>query len=240
MPPGTAHRTASPCAPVPRRTVRRSTLEMRGRRRRGHGLHRSGRPRRCGRRAAALGGSAVEPRRARGYDDGRRRRPRRQRRPAADDADQGAAPGVPSTRSAAARPPDAASRAARDQGQASARSPSRTSPATVERRPSSATDPRDIAMSMLGDYGWSSGRVRLPRHRSGSSESNWRHATNRPPAPRHPAGAARPRRWRRRCRLADQPGHPDRVGSRPTSSRRYGSPCGAWYFKQGNNWYCPA
>ncbi|MFT2689347.1 hypothetical protein [Clavibacter zhangzhiyongii] len=41
----------------------------------------------------------------------------------------------------------------------------------------------------------------------------------------------------RRCRLADQPGHPDHVGPRQYIDSRYGSPCGAKAHSVLKNWY---
>ncbi len=100
-----------------------------------------------------------------------------------------------------------------------------------------ATDPRDIAMSMLGDYGWSSDQFSCLDD-LWVSESNWNvSATNSssgaygipqslPAEKMATAGAD----WR------TNPATQIEWGLTYIQSS-YGDPCNAWYFKQGHNWY---
>ena len=100
-----------------------------------------------------------------------------------------------------------------------------------------ATDPRDIAMSMLADYGWSSDQFSC-LDSLWVSESNWNiNATNAysgaygipqalPAEKMATAGAD----WR------TNPATQIKWGLSYIQSS-YGSPCSAWDFKQGNNWY---
>ena len=53
---------------------------------------------------------------------------------------------------------------------------------------------------------------------------------------RHPAGAARLQDGLGRLGLGEQRRHPDPWGLGYIQGR-YGTPCGAWSFKQGHNWY---
>ena len=81
-----------------------------------------------------------------------------------------------------------------------------------------ATDPRDIAMSMLGDYGWSSERVLLPRLALGAARAT---GTSTPPTP-PPAPTAsrrrcRPRRWRPPVPTGGPTRRPRSSGASPTS-----------------------
>jgi hypothetical protein len=99
------------------------------------------------------------------------------------------------------------------------------------------TDPRDIAMSMLDDYGWSSDQFSC-LDSLWVSESNWNvYATNSysgaygipqslPAEKMASAGSD----WR------TNPATQIEWGLTYIQSS-YGSPCNAWYFKQGNNWY---
>jgi hypothetical protein len=100
-----------------------------------------------------------------------------------------------------------------------------------------ATDPRDIAMSMLADYGWSSDQFSC-LDSLWVSESNWNvYATNSSsgaygipqslPAEKMASAGAD---WR------TNPATQIEWGLTYIESS-YGSPCNAWYFKQGNNWY---
>jgi hypothetical protein len=100
-----------------------------------------------------------------------------------------------------------------------------------------ATDPRDIAMAMLGDYGWSSDQFSC-LDSLWVSESNWNiYATNSSsgaygipqslPAEKMASVGAD---WRTNPATQIEWGL-DYIQS------SYGSPCNAWYFKQGNNWY---
>jgi hypothetical protein len=100
-----------------------------------------------------------------------------------------------------------------------------------------ATDPRDIAMSMLGDYGWSSDEFSC-LDSLWVSESNWNvYATNSSSGaygipqslPADKMASAGPD-WR------TNPATQIEWGLTYIESS-YGSPCNAWYFKQGNNWY---
>jgi len=100
-----------------------------------------------------------------------------------------------------------------------------------------ATDPRDIAMSMLGDYGWSSDQFSC-LDSLWVSESNWNvSATNSSSGaygipqslPAEKMASAGPD-WR------TNPATQIEWGLTYIQSS-YGSPCSAWYFKQGNNWY---
>ena len=100
-----------------------------------------------------------------------------------------------------------------------------------------ATDPRDIAMAMLGDYGWSSSEFSC-LDSLWVSESNWNvYATNSSsgaygipqslPAEKMASAGSD---WRTNPATQIEWGL-DYIQS------SYGSPCNAWYFKQGNNWY---
>ncbi len=100
-----------------------------------------------------------------------------------------------------------------------------------------ATDPRDIAMSMLGDYGWSSDQFSC-LDSLWVSESDWNvSATNSSsgafgipqslPAEKMASAGAD---WR------TNPATQIEWGLTYIESS-YGDPCNAWYFKQGNNWY---
>ena len=100
-----------------------------------------------------------------------------------------------------------------------------------------ATDPRDIAMSMLGDYGWSSDQFSC-LDSLWVSESNWNiNATN------SSSGAYGIPQALPASKMASA--GPDWQTNPATQiewgldyiSARYGSPCSAWSFKQGNNWY---
>jgi hypothetical protein len=100
-----------------------------------------------------------------------------------------------------------------------------------------ATNPRDIAMSMLDDYGWSSDQFSC-LDSLWVSESNWNvYATNSssgaygipqslPAEKMATAGSD----WR------TNPATQIKWGLTYIESS-YGSPCNAWSFKQGNNWY---
>ena len=71
------------------------------------------------------------------------------------------------------------------------------------------------------------------------SESNWNVLRHQPfllRRLRHPAVAPRPRRWLGRSDWRTNPATQIEWGLAYIQSR-YGSPCSAWYFKQGNNWY---
>ncbi|HEY7042855.1 MAG TPA: lytic transglycosylase domain-containing protein [Nocardioidaceae bacterium] len=100
-----------------------------------------------------------------------------------------------------------------------------------------ATDPRDIAKSMLDDHGWSSDQFSC-LDSLWVSESNWNvYATNSysgaygiPQAlPAEKMASAGPN-WRTDPATQIEWGL-DYIRS------SYGSPCSAWYFKESNNWY---
>jgi hypothetical protein len=100
-----------------------------------------------------------------------------------------------------------------------------------------ATNPRDIAMGMLGDYGWSSSEFSC-LDSLWVSESNWNiNATN------SSSGAYGIPQALPASKMASA--GPDWQTNPATQiewgldyiSARYGSPCSAWSFKQGNNWY---
>src|SRR5262249_19153449 len=98
------------------------------------------------------------------------------------------------------------------------------------------TDPRDIAQSMLASYGWGDQYSCL--NSLWVSESDWDpHATNSysgaygiPQAlPAEKMGSAGPD-WRNNAATQIKWGL-------EYIRLSYGSPCSAWSFKQGNNWY---
>ncbi len=100
-----------------------------------------------------------------------------------------------------------------------------------------ATDPRDIAMSMLGDYGWSSEEFSC-LDSLWVSESNWNPSATNPSSGAYGIPQSLPAEkmatagadWRTNPATQIEWGL-DYIES------SYGSPCNAWYFKQGNNWY---
>jgi hypothetical protein len=100
-----------------------------------------------------------------------------------------------------------------------------------------ATDPRDIAMSMLSDYGWSSDQFSC-LDSLWVSESNWNvYATNSysgaygiPQALPGDKMVSAGSDWRTNPATQIEWGL-DYIQS------SYGSPCSAWYFKEGHNWY---
>lgn len=100
-----------------------------------------------------------------------------------------------------------------------------------------ATDPRDIAMGMLGDFGWSSDQFSC-LDSLWLSESNWNpYASNSSSGaygipqslPGEKMASIAPD-WR------TNPATQIRWGLTYIQSS-YGSPCSAWYFKEGHNWY---
>ncbi len=100
-----------------------------------------------------------------------------------------------------------------------------------------ATDPRDIAMGMLGDFGWSSDQFSC-LDSLWLSESNWNpYASNSSSGaygipqslPGEKMASIGPD-WR------TNPATQIRWGLTYIQSS-YGSPCSAWYFKEGHNWY---
>jgi transglycosylase-like protein with SLT domain len=100
-----------------------------------------------------------------------------------------------------------------------------------------ASDPRDIALSMLGDYGWSSDEFSC-LDSLWVSESNWNPAATNSSSGAYGIPQSLPAEkmasagsdWRTNPATQIEWGL-DYIQS------SYGSPCNAWYFKQGNNWY---
>lgn len=100
-----------------------------------------------------------------------------------------------------------------------------------------ATDPRDIAIQMMADYGWGMDEFSCLDSLY-VSESNWDHTATNPysgaygipqslPAEKMASAGAD---WRTNPATQIEWGL-DYIRS------SYGTPCSAWYFKQGNNWY---
>jgi len=99
------------------------------------------------------------------------------------------------------------------------------------------TDPREIAALMLADYGWDSSQFSCLDSLY-ISESNWDHAATNPSSGAYGIPQSLPAEkmavagddWRTNPATQIEWGF-DYIAS------RYGSPCSAWSFKQGNNWY---
>ncbi|MGH3506100.1 MAG: lytic transglycosylase domain-containing protein, partial [Nocardioidaceae bacterium] len=100
-----------------------------------------------------------------------------------------------------------------------------------------ATDPRDIAIQMMADYGWGMDEFSCLDSLY-VSESNWDHTATNPysgaygipqslPAEKMVSAGAD---WRTNPATQIEWGL-DYIRS------SYGTPCSAWSFKQGNNWY---
>ncbi len=97
------------------------------------------------------------------------------------------------------------------------------------------TDPRDIAMLMLADYGWTDQYACLDQLYI--SESNWNPYAENPTSGAYGIPQSLPAEkmatagsdWRTNRRLSWR--GLDYIAS------SYGTPCSAWYFKQANNWY---
>jgi hypothetical protein len=100
-----------------------------------------------------------------------------------------------------------------------------------------ATDPRDIAMSMLGDHGWSSSEFSC-LDSLWLSESNWSISASNSSSGAYGIPQALPGEkmasagadWR------TNPATQIEWGLEYIESN-YGSPCSAWYFKEGSGWY---
>jgi hypothetical protein len=100
-----------------------------------------------------------------------------------------------------------------------------------------ATDPRDIAMTMLADYGWSSDQFScldsLYAHESGwnaSAANPYSGAYGIPQALPGDKMASAGSDWQTNPRTQIEWGL-------SYIQDRYGSPCGAWSFWEGNNFY---
>ena len=100
-----------------------------------------------------------------------------------------------------------------------------------------ATDPRDIAIQLMADYGWGMDEFSCLDSLY-VSESNWEHTATNPysgaygipqslPAEKMASAGAD---WRTNPATQIEWGL-DYIRS------SYGTPCSAWSFKQGNNWY---
>ena len=78
-----------------------------------------------------------------------------------------------------------------------------------------AADPRSAAREMLGEYGWGDDQFGC-LDSLWTRESNWDHRAENPSSGAFgdPAVASRGQDGQRRHGLADQPAHPDRVGTR--------------------------
>jgi hypothetical protein len=99
------------------------------------------------------------------------------------------------------------------------------------------TDPRDIAMSMLADYGWSSDQFScldsLYTHESNwsvTASNSYSGAYGIPQALPGDKMAAYGSDWQTSAQTQLEWGL-------AYIQDRYGSPCGAWSFWESNNWY---
>ena len=98
-------------------------------------------------------------------------------------------------------------------------------------------DPRDIAMSMLGGYGWSSDQFSC-LDALWVSESDWDYTATNPSSGAYGIPQSLPgdkmatagADWRTNPATQIEWGLTYIQAS-------YGTPCGAWSFKQANNWY---
>lgn len=100
-----------------------------------------------------------------------------------------------------------------------------------------ATDPRDIAIQLMAAYGWGMDQFSCLDSLY-ISESNWDHTATNPTSGAYGIPQSLPAEkmatagadWRTNPATQIEWGL-DYIRS------SYGTPCSAWYFKQGNNWY---
>ncbi len=105
---------------------------------------------------------------------------------------------------------------------------------TVEVEP---TDPRDIAEAMLGGYGWSNSEFSC-LDQLWVSESDWDPSATNPSSGAYGIPQSLPAD-KMATAGADWRTNPATQISWGLTYIRdsYGTPCGAWSFKQSNNWY---